>query len=74
MKMPPPNFRSLMQVATELRVAGLSWQSIAQRVRRSPETCRHWLAGQDRLCRAGQGGRALLAGEDRFDSRAGEYF
>jgi len=30
-----------MPVAAELRVAGLSWESISQRVQRSLETCQH---------------------------------
>jgi hypothetical protein len=42
MKQPTPAVLSSMREAAELRVGGLSWEAVGERLRRSPETCRHW--------------------------------
>ena len=33
---------ALLAVAADLRANGCSWEAIAQKVGRSPDTCRHW--------------------------------
>jgi hypothetical protein len=42
MKQPPTEILSLMAVAAELRAAGSPWEAVAQKVLRSPRTCRSW--------------------------------
>jgi hypothetical protein len=42
MKQPTPGVLSSMHEAAELRVGGHSWEVVGERLRRSPETCRHW--------------------------------
>jgi hypothetical protein len=42
MKQPTAAVLSSMREAAELRVGGLSWEAVGERLRRSPETCRHW--------------------------------
>src|SRR5262249_25377993 len=42
MKHPAPAVLSSLREAAELRVGGHSWEAVGERLRRSPETCRHW--------------------------------
>jgi hypothetical protein len=42
MKQPTPAVLSNLREAAELRVGGLSWEAVGERLHRSPETCRHW--------------------------------
>lgn len=42
MKEPPPALLPLLVVATDLRAAGYTWESVAEAVHRSAETVRRW--------------------------------
>jgi hypothetical protein len=38
----PASLLPLLTTAADLRAAGSSWAKVAEQVKRSPETCRHW--------------------------------
>jgi hypothetical protein len=38
----PPQVLSLMKIAAELRASGLSWETVAVKVKRTPRACRGW--------------------------------
>jgi hypothetical protein len=66
MKQPTPAVLSSMREAAELRVGGLSWEAVGERLRRSPETCRHWPLTYPELWQA-----LYRAAEERVINEAG---
>src|SRR5262249_49541177 len=63
---PSPALMAMITVAADLRAVGASWAAVAEKVQRSPETCRTWPRLYPEAWR-----RLLAQAEDRLTEEAG---